>query len=316
MAEIHFVLSAPRSGSTWLARSLNFHDEIFATEHRLFGDFCEIWPNNDGTTAPRITSDSYVDAFAMHYLFGEMDMSRQEFTTAFQRAMINFLISFGTRRTGKSMVVDKITPYSGTCRRVLDQIETFAPQAKLFLLMRDGRDVLTSGTFDWLRREPKDSPRYQFFVEKNEQIEPQRFFDDQVIRDWAEHWREVAECGAKTEVAATITYEDMKANHESCLQSLFKSLGVKSSPAIAKKCSAATTFENLTGRKAGDQRQGAKARKGVVGDWKNFFTRKDAELFHSIAGNELIRYGYESNADWVDELPDQLAWDEERSIRK
>lgn len=314
MAEIHFVLSAPRSGSTWLARSLNFHDEIFATEHRLFGDFCEIWPNNDGTTTPRITSDAYVDAFAMHYLFAEMDLSRQEFKNAFQRAMINFLTSFGTRRAGKSMVVDKITPYLGTCQKVLDQIGKFVPEAKIFLLMRDGRDVLTSGTFDWLRREPKDSPRYQFFVEKNEQIKPQRFFDDQVISDWAEHWREVAECAAKIDLAATVTYEGMKTNHESSLQSLFEALGVESSPAIAKKCSDATTFENLTGRKAGDHRHGAKARKGVVGDWKNFFTRKDGELFHSIAGEALISYGYESNSDWVGELPDELCL-EQRAVK-
>jgi len=164
MADLHFILSAPRSGSTWLAQSLNFHDEIFATEHRFFGKFCEIWPNNSGPSMPRITSDAYTEAFSMHYSFKELGLSRKDFHVAFQQGLVNFVTSFGAERTGKSIVVDKITPYLGTCQTVLEQVKTFVPQAKLFLLMRDGRDVLTSGTFDWLLREPKDSPRYKFFV--------------------------------------------------------------------------------------------------------------------------------------------------------
>ena len=44
-ARVHFVISAPRSGSTWLQRALNEHPQVFCTEHRLFGRFCEIWPN-------------------------------------------------------------------------------------------------------------------------------------------------------------------------------------------------------------------------------------------------------------------------------
>ena len=311
MTDLHFVLSAPRSGSTWLARSLNFHEEIFSTEHRFFGDFCEIWPNNDGSTTPRITSDSYVDAFTMHYLFGEMGLGRDEFQNAFQRGLINFVTTFGARRTGKSIVVDKVTPYLGTCQKVLDQIKKFVPEAKLFLLMRDGRDVVTSGTFDWLLREPKTSPRYQFFVEKNSTNRLKRFFDDEVLTNWAEHWREVAECGANVDLAGRITYEEMKADHAVSLQKIFETLGVDSSLVAAKKCSDATTFENVTGRKAGEQRHDAKARKGIAGDWKNYFTRKDAELFHSIAGEPLIRYGYETSADWIEEMPDELVWNEE-----
>ena len=67
--DFHFVVSAPRSGSTWLANALNQHPEIFATEHRLFGNFCQVWQNNDGTSSPRITFDSYARAFSVHYFF-------------------------------------------------------------------------------------------------------------------------------------------------------------------------------------------------------------------------------------------------------
>jgi len=108
--EIHFVISAPRSGSTWLTTALNQHPEIFATEHRLFGDFCEVWQNNDGSTSPRITFDKYAQAFSVHYFYDAMGMNRGEFLNAFEKSFANFLVGFATNRTDKKFVVDKITP--------------------------------------------------------------------------------------------------------------------------------------------------------------------------------------------------------------
>lgn len=311
MTPFHFVFSAPRSGSTWLAKALNHHPEVFATEHRLFGDFCEIWPNNDGTQSPRITFDSYAKAVGMHYLFEDMGMSRPEFLDSFQRSYINFLGSFAMRRSGKSVVVDKVTPYLGTSQLTLERIQKLLPESKIVLLMRDGRDVLTSGTFDWLQREPKDSIRFRYFVSRELKEKPVRFFDDQVIKQWAEHWREVAECASQVDHGGTVYYEKMKEDHASHLQELFQMIEVCSDLEIAEQCAEATTFKKTTGRDAGDQRHNAKARKGISGDWKNFFTRADGELFREIAGEHLIKYGYENDHQWVERLPDQLAWSDD-----
>jgi hypothetical protein len=311
MTPIHFVFSAPRSGSTWLAKALNHHPEIFATEHRLFGQFCEIWPNNDGTHSPRITFDSYAEAMGMHYLFSDMGMSRPEFLEAFQKSYINFLAGFGTRRSGKSMVVDKVTPYLGTCELALNQVQLLMPESKMILLMRDGRDVLTSGTFDWLQRESGESERHQYLVAKTLKAPPKRFFDDEVIQQWAEHWREVAFFGAKSNPAGVISYEQMKSDHALELQKLFRMLEVDAEISLAQNCAEATTFEKTTGRAAGDQRSMAKARKGIAGDWKNFFTQTDGRLFCQIAGEELVKFGYESNNDWVDDLPEVLSWNQD-----
>ncbi len=313
MTPFHFVFSAPRSGSTWLAKSLTHHPEIFATEHRLFGEFCEIWPNNDGSHSPRITFDAYAQAMSMHYLFEDMGLNRNQFLRAFQKSFINFLGSFAKRKSGKSVVVDKVTPYLGTCQKSIQQVCELLPESKIFLLMRDGRDVLTSGTFDWLQREPQDSLRYQFFVSKETKTPPTRFFDDQIISQWAEHWREVAMCCSQTTLSGTIYYEQLKLDHAASLQSLFESLKVDSDIAIAKRCAAATTFKKTTGRDAGNQLHTAKARKGISGDWKNYFTRTDGKLFCEIAGEQLIEYGYENSHDWVNELPDQLIWPHESS---
>lgn len=40
------------------------------------------------------------------------------------------------------------------------------------------------------------------------------------------------------------------------------------------------------------------ARKGIVGDWKNYFSVKHKERFKQLCGNALIRSGYEENLDW------------------
>ena len=39
-------------------------------------------------------------------------------------------------------------------------------------------------------------------------------------------------------------------------------------------------------------------RKGKVGDWKNYFTEQTIEWFKEEAGEQLIKYNYESSNDW------------------
>jgi len=77
-SNFNFILSAPRSGSTWLAKALNGHPDIFATENRLFGEFCEIWPNSDGSMSPRITFDEFVKQNTSFFIYEEMGLNRQQ----------------------------------------------------------------------------------------------------------------------------------------------------------------------------------------------------------------------------------------------
>ena len=39
-------------------------------------------------------------------------------------------------------------------------------------------------------------------------------------------------------------------------------------------------------------------RKGIVGDWENYFTPRIKALFKEKAGEFLVRAGYEVNNDW------------------
>ena len=315
--EIHFVISAPRSGSTWLTNALNEHSAIFATEHRLFGDFCEIWNDNDGSSSPRITFDKYAKSFSVHYFFEKMGMDRKQFMDVFERSFVNFLVSFAQNRTNKRIVIDKITPYLGTSAMVVSRIRKLFPESKIVQLVRDGRDVLTSGTYDWLLKDAHGTARYAYFVEKRP-IVLTRFFDDAVVKKWAENWKETIDA-FQVPADALISYEAMKADLPSQLKIVFQTVGsddAAADHAAATAATEATRFQDVSGRSEGDSSSPtAKARKGVAGDWKSHFTRRDGQLFHEIAGDALIKMKYENDGSWISQLPEQLMMDDNNSTR-
>lgn len=317
---IHFVISAPRSGSTWLTTAMNHHQDIFATEHRLFGEFCEVWNNNDGTTSPRITFDKYAKSFAVHYFHDAMGLDRHAFLESMQRSFVNFIVGYATRRTGASIVVDKITPYPGTSEMVVGKIRSLFPGSKIVQLVRDGRDVLTSGTYDWILKDAVGTPRHRFVVEKK-QAHLKRFFDDDVIEKWANNWKETLLPFDDQPADVKVTYEAMKRDLTKELNKIFACVGASGggdgesddpAESVAQKAARETVFENMTGRQSGDdQSPTAKARKGVAGDWKRHFTIRDGRLFHQIAGDHLISNGYESDPLWFESLPQTLDWSQE-----
>ena len=331
-APLNFVISAPRSGSTWLATALNHHPEIFATEHRLLGEFCELWPNNNGSFSPRLTFDSYAEAFSVHYFHSFLSLDRNAFVEQFQQSFAQFIVDFALQRCDKSVVVDKVTPYAGTAELVLEKISRLFPDSKVIELVRDGRDVVTSGTFDWMLKDGRETDRYEFFMNpKRGKVKMlDRFFDDDVLRKWTEHWLEVApslmarhqtvstmetansptwtngESSDSKVCSMVIRYEQMQADMPAALRQVFEFLGVSADKSLCANCAANTTFEKMAGRPAGQANPSAKARKGIVGDWQNYFTRRDGQLFDELAGQKLVELGYAVDHQWWTRLPEKL----------
>lgn len=61
----------------------------------------------------------------------------------------------------------------------------------------------------------------------------------------------------------------------------------------------ANSFENLAGgRTRGVEDQDSHFRKGIAGDWKNYFTDRVKQAFLQRYGSVLIRTGYEKDEDW------------------
>lgn len=61
----------------------------------------------------------------------------------------------------------------------------------------------------------------------------------------------------------------------------------------------ANSFERqANGRKPGENAPGHKYRKGVAGDWRNYFTPRVADAFRAQYGDLLVQLGYEQDKDW------------------
>ncbi len=59
------------------------------------------------------------------------------------------------------------------------------------------------------------------------------------------------------------------------------------------------SFQNQTKRKPGTGDKNQFIRKGISGDWKNYFNKDSAEIFDKYWGQELIDMGYEEDRNWV-----------------
>ena len=59
------------------------------------------------------------------------------------------------------------------------------------------------------------------------------------------------------------------------------------------------SFEKLSGRKQGQENNSKFLRKGIAGDWKNYFNKEARELFDFYAGAQLVKLGYEKDRSWA-----------------
>jgi lipopolysaccharide transport system ATP-binding protein len=58
------------------------------------------------------------------------------------------------------------------------------------------------------------------------------------------------------------------------------------------------SFENITGRKPGEEDIHSHQRKGIVGDWRNYFSPRTKAEFKRLYGDVLIATGYETDQNW------------------
>lgn len=56
------------------------------------------------------------------------------------------------------------------------------------------------------------------------------------------------------------------------------------------------------GRERGTEDRTSHYRKGISGDWANYFTRRHAEAFDTLFGELLVRLGYEDGSEWIERV--------------
>jgi len=97
-----------------------------------------------------------------------------------------------------------------------------------------------------------------------------------------------------------VKYEVLRTEPVIALQKIVCDLtGLKIGEVEADKIVDKYSFEKVSGRKVGEENNNSFMRKGIVGDWKNYFDGNARKLFHAYAGDALVGLGYEGDASWV-----------------
>ena len=96
-----------------------------------------------------------------------------------------------------------------------------------------------------------------------------------------------------------VRYEDLLTDCEATLKNIFTFLGETNvAEAHLKKVIAKYAFENQTKRQKGEADKTNFLRKGIQGDWKNYFEEPEKKTFKKHAQHMLKELGYVNNANW------------------
>jgi len=111
--------------------------------------------------------------------------------------------------------------------------------------------------------------------------------------EFVDRWADCSKC-------VHVKYEDLRMRPVEELQRIVKQLSSQELVvSYVAKIVEKHSLERVSGRKVGEENTRSFMRKGIVGDWKNYFDQKARERFHYYAGDTLIKLGYESSTVWL-----------------
>ena len=93
-------------------------------------------------------------------------------------------------------------------------------------------------------------------------------------------------------------YEDLLKDTTTVFKEILAFLGAKIDADLVRETVSMMSFDNCRKLENGQAQNARFYRKGIKGDWKNHFTKKQKDIFKSVAGQTLIDLGYEKNLDW------------------
>lgn len=155
---------------------------------------------------------------------------------------------------------------------------------RLVTMLRDPRDVIVSSSFYLARLEPSLGgwgPEFASLPEKQQMLEVIARGD--FLLDRLEAW-------AFTDCAFRTRYEDLLENPVEVLRALAQYLDIDASNSRIHRIVQRNSFVRVTGRRPGTSAN-AFRRKGISGDWKNYFDEEVVERFqfpHDGRWNKLL----------------------------
>jgi len=295
-----FIGGAHKSGTTWIQRMLNAHPHVGVVGE---GGFVGAEVGVDDWLDPagfRRWLDGRDEDFA--WMRG-VDPARLDL--GFRRALITTLMHARFPKEGVRRFGDK-SPYVYNVQ--CERLHALFPDAWFIDVVRDGRDVVVSHLFHMLKLRYSfgaDSPATQkvrrYWIEGKGDAVP--LFPRNALKGLAEMWRVSVAGGRRARQLfgdryLEVRYEAALADPHAVVRRMLEHLGVRARDYIVDHCVEQHRFQKVAGREQGEEDRTSFFRKGVAGDWVNYFTDKDRIRFKEQAGELLVELGYAADGDW------------------
>lgn len=197
-------------------------------------------------------------------------------------------------------------------RGVMHGHHLFHPRMnKAVHVLRDGRDVMVSAYFHFLFDNSHNQTRGVAQHRKKLRLENYEdvisnmpsfikyMFEDYSKQNRHFSWSEIIRNTNQYEnKICSIKYEELLEDPIKCLKRVLYFYNFSSNDNLLSDVVEKYSFKKLANRNPGEENRASFVRKGISGDWKNYFNETSCEVFKNYAGEELIMAGYEENNNW------------------
>jgi glycosyltransferase involved in cell wall biosynthesis len=308
-----FVVGEMRSGTSWLARTLDSHPQVFCRgEGSFFGrnQAEEEIPVYKGPTPSLYNALAECEGLRTWRSLEWNAWGRggqEEDFAELTRLAIEYFLKKGAASSGKSIIGDKSPLHTDD----VEEIHELFPEAKVVHIYRDGRDVAVSLMHHFWRLskdkggifelEPEELRKRDAYLENPEGfvLSGESIFIEERLKQMAVRWnRRISKASRNGAYLFgrdfyQLSYEELLKSPEEHLKAIFELLGASADDETVSRCIESNDFERLAERSQGQEDSGSFFRKGVAGDWRNVFTESDRRIYEEIAGETLLRMGYD-----------------------
>lgn len=171
---------------------------------------------------------------------------------------------------------------------------------KFMVMTRDLRDMCVSAYFHV--KNDKNHSHYELYnqISLEDGLAHRIEVTGKLYVTWVMDWLNIAE--KHPEVILLVRYDDLVAETEEQFVRIHEFFNLP----INKEIMVSVSDSRFVGEQDIGQileenlglRMKSTARKGICGDWKNYFSQSHKDSFKRLCGDALIRSGYEKDLDW------------------